>query len=63
MPEDLANVMVACKFTQEHGIGAVTSNTAWIPIQPLIGAGGLIFLAGSYWGSAEPGPLPVESPA
>lgn len=38
---------MAYKITQERGIGAVTGNIASIPIQPLIAAGGLIFVAGS----------------
>ena len=40
---------MAYKITQERGIGAVTADIAWIPIQPLIAAGGLIFVAGFYW--------------
>jgi hypothetical protein len=39
---------MAYKIAQEHGIGAVTGNIAWIPIQPLIAAGRLIFVVGFY---------------
>jgi hypothetical protein len=55
---------IAYKITQKRGIGVLTGNIAWIPIQPLIAAGRLIFVAGFYWDfSVEPAGLPVESPA
>lgn len=54
---------MAYKITQERGIGAVTGNIAWIPIQPLVATGRLIFVAALLGLSVRPGGLPVESPA